>query len=111
MGVVELTVDAARKRQLETYADELEKLCEPYTAVFSQGEASDRVLMDLAKATGYFDILPDTATEAELRAHNARRAIFERIINLAEVNGARIAALRHRAAVAGASQIPGSTGR
>lgn len=99
MGVVELTAGEARKRQLKTYADQLEKLCEPYREVFSQGEASDRVLMDLAHITGYFDTLPDGASHAEHAAHNARRSVFERIINLAELNGARIAALRHRAAI------------
>ena len=100
MRVLELTALEERKKRLEKQGDAIEASCEPYVALFSGRKAAEYVLQDLAVATGYFTTLPDTATEAELRAHNARRAIFELIINKAELNGSRVAAIGHALAVA-----------
>ena len=80
-------------RQDEAARDEV--MAEYYQTVFdTSSEAARHVVADLVIATQYFDTLPDTATDAELRAHNARRSVFQRILNMADIAPERIARIK-----------------
>ena len=58
-----------------------EKLVQAYREVFMAGsEWADLVLTDLVDNCLWFRTLAINASEAELRDHNARRAVFEHIL-------------------------------
>ena len=86
---------AGRAASLSRYSDAIDNAGAHYREVFKENSpAVAAVIADLAVACGYFHVLDADASEAELRDLNARRKIFDRIVNLAELNTDRVSAIR-----------------
>lgn len=68
-----------------------------YRAVFKnigKDANTDLVLADLAEHSAYYAILPEDATDAQLRQHNGMRKVFSRILSLLDVSSEERDALR-----------------
>jgi len=53
-------------------------------------EDAELILVDLARESGYFDVLPDDATSEQALQHNGRRRVFSRIMYVLDLPMSRV---------------------